>query len=171
MYFINDKNAAIKEVQKYLHTVSQIHDDIPHVTTDGFYNEETAGAVKEFQRIMELPISGTVDKETFDLLYIEYKNVLYEAEYEKGIFDKSAFPLKLGSNGNDVLYLNTLIRELAVYYKDLELPFGDFYSAKTEASVKMLQQYFLMESDGTVSIEMINRLKKELTARSNFSTG
>ena len=51
MYPLSDKVSAIREVQKFLHLISDKKGStIPRVSIDGIYGEETRGAVSEFQR-------------------------------------------------------------------------------------------------------------------------
>ncbi len=168
MYHISDKKGAIREVQKYLLAISQRADYLPHVTVDGFYGEETRLAVSDFQREYSLPITGTVNRETFDLLFEQYIYVTDTMEHEKNIFNIGDFPLKRGSGGNDVSVLNSMIRELAFYYRDLESPYGDYYSSVTEEAIKLLQGYFIEEKTGIVTVAMFDRLKEEIKARKNF---
>lgn len=168
MYSIDDKAAAIKEVQKFLSYISQGNDMYPHITIDGYYDTETADAVKIFQSEHNIEQTGVVNRETFELLFREYTEYFEISESKKGVFDENIFPLRLGSSGNDVSNLNALISELSFYYRDLEAIYGDFFGAKTLKNIKLLQLYFNMMPDGTVSIKMMKRLKDEVNARKNF---
>ena len=162
MYLINDKKSAIRDIQRFLFVIGQRH-DIPHVSVDGFYDKETEDAVKEFQRLFALEMTGVAERETFDAIYAEYLKVIKSEESEILDFSKNEFPLKLGDSGNAVSVLNALIRELTKTYKDLPLPYGDFYSADTNSAVTLLQGYFRLEKNGEVSSELFNLLKREMT--------
>ena len=162
MYLIDDKKSAIRDLQRFLFVIGQKH-GIPYVSVDGFYGKETEDAVKEFQRLFALEITGTVKKETFDAIYDEYLKVIKGEDGESLDFSKNAFPLKLGDSGNEVSVLNSFIRELSKIYKDLPLPYGDFYSSDTNNAVRLLQGYFRIEKDGEVSINLFNLFKREVT--------
>lgn len=162
MYSIDDKKSAIRDLQRFLFVIGQRH-GIPYVSVDGFYGQETENAVKEFQRIFALDITGTAEKETFDAIYAEYLEIVKNTEGESLDFSEKNFPLKLGDSGNAVSVLNAIIRELSVIYRDLPLPYGDFYSADTNSAVTLLQGYFRLEKNGEVSSELFNLLKREMT--------
>ena len=75
VYRIDKKEEATAELQRYLRAVSYRHDRVPHVGIDGIYGEETEDAVRAFQLLFGLPVTGAVDLLTFSLLYAEYASV------------------------------------------------------------------------------------------------
>lgn len=166
MYYSDDKKSVIRDVQRFLFVIGQSV-DIPHLSVDGFYSNETAEAVRAFQGLYFLDVTGSVDKETFDLIYSEYVRINAEAD-NKNEFESSTFPIKIGDSGNAVSVLNALISELSRFYRDLPKPYGNFYSKDTEAGVKALQRYLRREESGEASAEFINAIKKELTQRQKF---
>ncbi len=168
MYHINDKNGAVREVQKYLLTISQTEEYLPHITVDGIYNEDTKLAVISFQHEMGLNETGKTDRETFDLLFSEYVRINESNDHEKNILNIKDFPLKRGSSGSDVAVLNTHIRELSAYYPDLGEPASDYFSSVTEDSVKLLQEYFLEDITGFADIKLFERIRKEANLRKKF---
>ncbi len=168
MYSLDDKSSAIREVQQFLFVIGQ-RLDIPHLSIDGYYDEETFKAVRAFQRINKLEPNGAVDRETFDMIYKEYLKTQSELNKESVKFDVTEFPLELGDNGNGVSYLNALIRELSVFYKNLPTPLGTFYSAITESAVKMLQSYFRTEENGKTTFELLERIENEAIERQKFA--
>ncbi len=63
--------------QLMLNSLSIIY-DIPHVPVSGRYDRATMAAVEIFQRLNNLPVTGTVDPLTWDILADEYnKSVNY----------------------------------------------------------------------------------------------
>ena len=52
-------------MQEQLNRISQNYPAIPKVAVDGVYGEETAAAVKVFQKIFNLPQTGVVDYPTW----------------------------------------------------------------------------------------------------------
>lgn len=163
MYSVEDKKSAIRDVQRFLFVIGQ-NGDIPHLSIDGFYSEETSAAVRAFQRINLLEVTGTVDRETFDAIYVEYLKAQNFARASTTEFSSSSYPLKIGDSGTGVSYLNSLIRELGRFYEDLPIPYGDFYSGVTMKAVKLLQSYFRLEEDGEVSAELLNLIKDKSLA-------
>ena len=168
MYVVNDKKSAIKEVQKFLYEIAQTEADISYVTIDGYYSEQTRLAVTEFQRLKSIEENGRVDKQTFDLLYSAYIDALNTKLSSDFGLNSLNFPLKMGDSGNDVSILNSILRELGTYYRELAVPYGDFFSNDTEQAVNEMQRHLLLEESGTVSESFLGRLKKEVTGRENF---
>lgn len=168
MYPINDKQSAIREIQKFLFVISQKEKSIPHVSIDGYFGDETQLAVLEFQRLYMSELNGKVDKETYDLMYEKYIEVLEERNVSDTGFDSEKFPLKKGDSGNDVSVLNSVLRELYAYYKELSVPYGDFFSLDTESAVKEMQRHFMENESGIVSEQLLSKLKKEVNNREIF---
>ena len=169
MYRIQDKEQAIRAVQRNLLIISQRDESLPHITVDGIYNEETRFAVSEFQRGRSLIATGAVDKETFDLLVIEANEILLDSDRRSNIINESSFPLRLGDSNNDVSMLNTILDELSEYYLDItEVQISSFFSRATESGVKTMQRHLREKQDGEVTIKLFDRLREELNARKNF---
>lgn len=166
MYQSDDKKSAIQDVQRFLLVIGQ-RIEIPHLSVDGFWSEETEAAVRAFQGLYRLDATGIVDKETFDLIYSEYVRIA-TASNDKSEFYDASFPLKLGDAGNSAAALNSLLNELSHFYKDLLKLYGDFYSQDTRSNVKMMQKYLRTEENGETSAEFFNALKKELKERQKF---
>ena len=74
-YRIDRREEAVAEIQRYLRAVSYKHTALPHIGIDGIYGQETQEAVRAFQRLFSLLVTGEVDDATFALLYEEYISV------------------------------------------------------------------------------------------------
>ena len=72
VYRIDREEEAIAEVQRYLRAVSYKHASVPHVGVDGIFGSETEEAVRAFQELFSLSVTGVADQETFLLLYAEF---------------------------------------------------------------------------------------------------
>lgn len=55
----------VRMIQEQLNTISDTYTQIPKVAVQGMYNEQTAEAVRAFQRIFNLPVTGIVDFPTW----------------------------------------------------------------------------------------------------------
>ena len=87
--------------------VSLFYPDIPSVTQDGIYGNETKNAVVAFQQSEGLTPDGIVGEETWDRLYSVYKGAVDSTTSESDNFEPILYPypgeeLKLNSRGNDV---------------------------------------------------------------------
>lgn len=165
MYRIENKTEAIRQVQTFLRAVAIEKQNIPLLSVDGIYGEETADAVRAFQKSRSLSVTGRVNYETFTLLYETYEDI----ETEKRLSSLSPgihFPLKKGDMGEGVYLLHLLLRDLRLYYPDLgRVPLSSVYSSDTEAAVRYLESVFSEKSDGTVSRRLYFRMVTELAAR------
>lgn len=56
---------AIIQIQEQLNRIAQVYSAIPTINVDGIYGPATANAVREFQRVFNLPQSGIVDYPTW----------------------------------------------------------------------------------------------------------
>ena len=166
MYPLNDKKSAIRDVQQFLFVIGQTG-DIPHLSVDGVYSEETTEAVKSFQALHSLKVTGKVERDTFDAIYKEYLRALVSNSGSE--FDKSIFPMKLGESNNGVAVLNGFIRELSSFYPDLPITYGNFYSNETVRAVKLIQRYLRIEETGEATHGLYERIKEELTQIQNIS--
>lgn len=170
MYRITDEAFAIREVQRFLLIIAEREPSLPISAVDGIYGEDTRIAVTEFQKMKYINATGIVDKETFELLFFEADDIIKEKNNKATVIENEKFPLKLGDSGTDVSLLNTLLRHLSKFYKDIyELPYGSFFSKETENAVKIMQGVFQTDKTGTVSEGFIALLRSEVAARENFS--
>lgn len=71
----------VRIIQRQLNRIAQAYPQIPMVTVDGRYGENTANAVRTFQRIFDLPQSGIVDFPTWYKISEIYVAVGKIAEY------------------------------------------------------------------------------------------
>lgn len=71
----------VRTIQRQLNRIAQAYPQIPMVSVDGRYGENTANAVKIFQRIFDLPQSGIVDFPTWYKISEIYVGVSKIAEY------------------------------------------------------------------------------------------
>ena len=168
MYRINDEAAFIESIQSYLLLIAGERDEIPVSPIDGIYGEETREAIKAFQRLLGIEITGIVDKETYDLLYEDVVRINNTKNAKSEVYEEDMFPLSIGSFGHDVALLNTYLRVLSEYYELGKIPTDDFFSKDTENSVSLMQGYFLETITGSVNYDLFSRLKKEANIRKNF---
>lgn len=164
MYRIENKAAAIREVQKYLRTLSQEGGTLPLVSIDGTYGPHTELAVRAFQKEQDLPETGIVNYATFTALYEAYR-VYEESRALDALPSHGDFPLHLGDSGDGVTALHTLLRMLGTYYPDLgRIPNTSAFSDDTERAVCYLQTVFIEDPDGIVTKKLYLRMERELAA-------
>ena len=148
MYRISDKGAAIAEVQRLLNT-----------TQTGVYDENTQKIVAEQQKVNNLPITGSVDYKTFLSILKLYSSRRFSEAEESPFIPKARFPIKKGSLGSEIEYINILLKNILEEYKiDYKIPYGRYYGYDTENAVIALGRLFDIPAENGVTLELYNRI-------------
>ncbi len=71
----------VRQVQEQLDTIAGVYTRIPRITADGVYGENTAEAVRQFQSIFNLPVTGVIDFATWYKISNIYVGITRIAEY------------------------------------------------------------------------------------------
>ena len=152
----------VRTINLEINRIGQNYPAIPVILNNSpYFTIETENAVKKFQEIFNLPITGKVDKSTWYRIKYIYNAVKKISDlYSEGIsideatllFNKN---LKLGDSGQYIRTLNYLIN--VVSYFDSSIPFldlsGDLFTEDTEDVVKAFQRKYNLDSDGVVDRE------------------
>ena len=112
---------AIRNIQTYLRHLSYHSDDIPPVPIDGIWESATRDAILAFQRKNGRDTTGTVDRETWDLLKKQYDESVARnsppAALELFPRRPADFSIGLGDRGFLVDTVQYLLEQLSrVYY-------------------------------------------------------
>lgn len=73
---MGEESAFVTLIQFMLSELTLVYDAYEPPTLSGHYDEETEEAVRRFQKIQGLPLTGRVDRRTFNRLSLEYRNYL-----------------------------------------------------------------------------------------------
>lgn len=154
-------------LQYFLNVMSAFYRTIPSVEMSGYFGPETRVAIMEFQKTMNLPVTGIVDKKTWDLLYnnilgvvstlkpavialplVRYPNIVYKRGM--GVEEPGVFIIQ-----ELLAYISTIIPSITyVPYNLIDGVFGPI----TESAVKTFQQHFGLEANGIVDEATWNKL-------------
>ncbi len=85
----------IRSLQTMLRTIASVEPRQVNVMPDGIYGSQTARSVSSFQRRMGLPVTGTADQATWEVLVPEYERARLEA--------KAALPLRITLDPGQIL--------------------------------------------------------------------
>ena len=137
-------------IQRDLRRISKNYPAIPYITnTLGIYDEETVSAVKKFQEIFNLPITGVVDKGTWYKIKYVYTSVKKLADlYSEGLTkDEVTFlytdKVEYGDTGIEVQYIHYFLDAIAFLDKDIpRLPTNSIYNNNTITMVKAFQEKY-----------------------------
>lgn len=158
---IHDKEAAVRRIQTYLHFIrDRSYPELPPLTPDGIYGEETRAAVIAFQDIMGLEASGIVDIKTNAAIYSVYESAR-DVEIESE-FDIDDFPISQGSGGAQVGATNRILNSLRGMYADMpRADRGDRFGSETKSAVEYIETVFGRAPSGIVDAALYNRIVRE----------
>ena len=92
---------SVTQLQQYLNAISLTYPTITPVAVDGVFGAQTEQAVREYQTTFSLPVTGQVDRETWNSIINTYKDVVSAATTSPRQFP--GYILALGSKDETVL--------------------------------------------------------------------
>lgn len=157
-----DVGVEVQNIQYLLSYLSLFYDTVPQVALDGIYGPATTEAVSAFQRTFDLPVTGEVDLDTWDVLYKTYQGFLATIPYryvEGVVLPYPGVPLRLGAESESVRLLQEYLNYVAATYPQIPTvsPTGYFGTA-TEAAVIAFQRFRGLPPNGTVGAATWNAL-------------
>ena len=150
-----DSGIEVLNVQYFLSYLSAFFSTIPNVAIDGIFGEATENAVKAFQRTFDLPITGTVDVSTWDVLYKTYLGFVETIPYkfvEGNVLPYPGVPLRLGSSSESVRVLQEYLNYVSGSIPEIPSvnPTG-YFGTQTQSSVIAFQKFAGIPATGTVA--------------------
>ncbi len=146
-------------IQRDLRRIRLNYPAIPDITTTlGIYDKETEDAVKKFQEIFGLTVTGIVDKATWYKIKYIYTSVKKLSDlYSEGLTeDEVTFlytdKLDYGDTGIEVEYLHYFLGALAFLDNDIpSLPTNSVYNNNTITMVKAFQEKYNLPVTGVIT--------------------
>lgn len=143
-------------IQRDLRRIRQNYPAIPNINNKyGIYDEETVNAVKKFQEIFNLKVTGEVDKATWYKIKYIYTSVKKLSDlYSEGLTKEEATflyedELKYGDKGIEVEYIHYFLDAIAFLDKDIpRLKTNSIYNDNTVEMVKAFQKKYNLEPTG-----------------------
>ena len=106
------RGKEVEEVQKKLLDLTNIYSNLPVVTSDGIFSDNTKRAIKKFQQLNALDITGELDKATLkrinEIHECNKEDIeISETRQENGVnyINQSKNQLEMGDKGEYVVYL------------------------------------------------------------------
>ena len=148
-------------IQRDLRRIRKNYPAIPDITnTYGIYDDDTQDAVKKFQEIFNLPITGIVDKATWYKIKYVYTSVKKLADlYSEGLSkDEATFlyndEIKYGDTGIEVDYIHYFLDAIAFLDNDIpRLKTNSVYGDNTVAMVKAFQEKYKLPVTGVFTYQ------------------
>ncbi len=155
---------AIFNLQRYLRNLSFREPNLPFVPIDGIYGDTTKAAVREFQKSRGLPVTGNVDLETWDLLYLAYLQSLEAGGRTEPLYlfprNPVTYSVGVGDEGLIISAIRYLLRELMIDYggEFEDIPLVGTYDRTTEDAVRYFQRLHGLPVTGRVDRITWNRM-------------
>jgi peptidoglycan hydrolase-like protein with peptidoglycan-binding domain len=73
---LGSEGREVRYLQEYLKTVAERYEEIPPVVVNGYFDKQTEGAVKAFQKLFGIRESGVVSSTTWRMLSQIYNAVM-----------------------------------------------------------------------------------------------
>ncbi len=144
-------------IQYFLTVIAEFDESIPKIKITSTYDEATANAVRAFQREWGLEETGEVDLRTWEELYDVYVADL--STLPASVFENVSIPfpgitLRLGSEGDDVRYMQEYINTIAEVYPSVpSVEVNGVFDEATERAVRAIQEGFTVLPDtGVVDV-------------------
>ena len=159
---LGDSGDNIKNIQYFLNYLAEFYSEIPQIDIDGIFGTATENAVKSFQRLFELPITGTVDLVTYDTLYRTYLGFINQIPFkyfDGKIYPYPGIPLRLGSENEVVRLLQEYLNYISQFFVQIPSvsPTG-YFGQRTEEAVIAFQRLNGLEATGTVGAATWNAI-------------
>ena len=149
----------ILELQKYLYAISLYNKKIPQIFPDGIYDQETAIAVRAFQREYGLPETGNTDPATWNKIVAVYRSYLNAEPIAYNVFPSPGYVVRSGDKGQLVYIIQAMLDDIGEKYENAPCVdiCGSFNSATSDA-VKLFQKRVGLQQTGTVDSGTWNML-------------
>ncbi len=153
---VGSRGESVRFIQGELNKVAQNYPQIPKITADGAFGPATEAAVIAFQRLFGLTPDGVIGPATWNKIVSEAARPTPPSNQYPGT------PLRLGSRGESVRYMQEQLNKLAQYYPQIpRLTADGSFGPATEGAVIAFQRLFGLTPDGVVGPATWNRIVSE----------
>lgn len=144
----------VQNVQYLLSYLSQFYSTIPPVDIDGVYGPSTTAAVIAFQQTFDLPVTGEVSFDDWDVMYRTYLGFIETIPFqyvEGNVLPYPGIPLRLGSEADAVRVLQEYLNYLARFYDEIPtVTVTGYFGTQTQQAVLAFQRLQGIPENGTV---------------------
>lgn len=158
---MNNEQRAIREIQTALRYISRFNSSVPPLFPDGIFGEKTETAVKEFQKLNNMNITGVVDESTWNEIksaYRELKDINMPPD-PVFVYPPELINLSMNDTFDEVLILQIILKKIADRYENVpNVTLSGIYDPKTREAVIKLQEIFNLNQTGKVDKQTWNKI-------------
>ena len=164
---------SITEIQTRLRELHYAGYPIDLIIPDGIYDSATRTAVMQFQRFFNLPVTGTVDRATWDELYGAYRASVFARSRANPLYpfpEQVGYVLTPGEVSDIVMIIQIMLGSLSAHYDDIKVaPTGE-YDEQTRRAVESFQRHSGLPVTGHIDKATWNRLADMYNKYNNIDT-
>ena len=154
---------AVSNLQRYLRRIELEEKYSSAVPIDGIYGSATRSAVSLFQRRNGIPVTGIVNKETWDAIFSQYERLIRERDTRlyPDPFPKTPenHETELGERSAFVSLLQFILNELINSYDTLpSFNSSGVFDDETSLAVKEIQRIHALPITGRVDLNTWNAI-------------
>lgn len=151
-------NNDVKSLQIFINRISSNYPAIPKIPqADGVFDTSTELAVREFQNIFDLGVTGIVEEATWYRIIYIYTSVKRLAELDsEGVALEEVMPIytevvSIGMQNEEVRGVQYFLAVIGAYYESVKpVDITGYFGEETENSVKSFQRVFGLPQTGVV---------------------
>ena len=149
---LGDSGRIVRDLQYMLAIVADYYPEVRPIDYDGYFGEETANAVRDFQALAGLTVDGVVGPDTWRQLYPTYLNIVDTYGVSaRGISLYPGLSLSIGARGEDVTTLQTFLERIAQDISGIPpVTVDGVFGSNTERAVIALQNLYGLNPTGVV---------------------
>ena len=152
---LGDRGVEVANLQYLIDYLSAFYNTIPPLTIDGVYGAETENALRAVQNTFSLPVTGTLDLDTWETIYRTYLGFVstIPIKYVEGnVIPYPGVPLRLGSSSDAVTLLQEYLNFVSTAYPEIQtIPVTGYFGTQTQNAVLSFQRLFGIQPTGTVA--------------------
>ncbi|MBQ8304069.1 MAG: peptidoglycan-binding protein [Clostridia bacterium] len=164
---LGDAGNDVSILQVQLNAIARNYPAIPRISElNGIFNVQTENAVRKFQEVFFLPVTGVVDSATWYKIKRYYVGVKRLAELDSlGVtIDEASVPfgsdIKTGDSGVEVTTVQYYLNVIAYFNPSLNVfPIDSVFGVNTENAVRNFQTFYGLNVTGVVDEATWNKLR------------
>lgn len=149
----DSRRIEIYELQKMLRLIAQVQRNLPILNPDGIYGVQTENVVRQFQEQNGLPITGTVNFDTWTKISEAYQDALFQTSPRLSIFPfpRGNYQTHMGEKSDIIYIIQIILSAISVVYDEFEnVTLSGTYDASTSDAVSEFQKINNLPQTGLV---------------------
>lgn len=160
-YTDEQRGDHVSDLQNALYQISLQDTSIPRVNPDGIFGTETTQSVEVLQQKNNLPITGKVDRATWDAIFAQYVREIQQRSAPVGITPYVTSPLRIvpGDMGAGIGMAQLMLFALSRNFQNIQaVPLTLRYDEATMAQIRAIQRLSGLPADGIMDTQTWNAL-------------